>query len=117
MHSQSVTELYAGDTSDVWELGFVTSAPGTKPVVRADLDPNFSCQIAVQGTVLVAARPVTVKTADNTRFRAWLTPAETRALGAGEWVIGIELRNPTLVPPLVKEVQRKIRIFAEAVPA
>lgn len=117
MLSQSVVDLYAGDTSDVWELGFVASAPGVKPVVLADLDANFSCRIAVRGTVLVSPRPVIVKNADNTRFRAWLTPAETLALGPGEWVVGIELRNPTLIPPLVKEVQRKIRIFAEAVPA
>ena len=116
MISGPIAELYAGDTSGVWELGFVTSAAGVKPVVLADLDGNFSCRIAVQGTAM-AARAVTVKTGDNLRFRAWLTPAETLALGPGDYVVGIELRNPTLVPPLVKELQRRIRIRAEAVPA
>lgn len=115
MNSGTVAELYAGDTSDVWELGFVTSLPGVKPAVLADLDGNFSCRIAVQGQALT--RAVTLKTGDNLRFRAWLTPAETATLGPGEFVVGIELRNPTLVPPLVKEVQRRIRIRAEAVPA
>lgn len=117
MRSQSVAELYAGDTSDVWELGFRTSPAGVKPVILADLDNNFTCRIAVLETTAVAARDVTVKNAANDRFRAWLTPAETRALGPGDWTVGIELRNPTLIPPLVQEVQRRIRIYPEAVPA
>ena len=114
MSSGTRAECYAGDTSDVWELGFVTSEPGVKPVTLADLDGNFTCKIAVKGSTV--ARAVTVKTGDNQRFRAWLTPAETAQLGAGEWTVGIELRNPTLVPPLVKEVHRTLWIREEAVP-
>ena len=115
MTSGSLAELYAGDTSDVWEVGFVASLPGVKPVVLADLDNNFSCRIAVKGSVI--ARAVTVKNAGNTRFRAWLTPAETAQLGPGDWTVGIEIRNPTLIPPLVREVQRRLRIREGAVPA
>lgn len=116
MTSRYLAELSSGDTSDVWEVGFVTSPPGVRPAVLAVLDGNFTCRIAVQGTALVSPREVTVKNAAGTRFRAWLTPAETRALGPGDWVVGIELSNPALSPPLVKEVQRGLRIFAEAVP-
>lgn len=115
MQSGSRAECYAGDTSDVWEVGFVTSAPGVRPVVLADLTEGFTCRIAVKDSAI--AREVTVRTADDLRFRAWLTPAETAQLGPGEWTVGIELRNPALVPPLVKEVHRKLWIHPEAVPA
>jgi hypothetical protein len=111
----TIAECYSGDTSDVWEVGFVESAAGVRPVVLADLDGNFTCRIAVLGSTI--ARAVTVKTVANDRFRAWLTPEETAVLGPGDWVVGVELRNPTLVPPLVKEVHRTLRIRAEAVPA
>lgn len=115
MTSGSLAELYAGDTSDVWEIGFVASAPGVKPVVLAALDSNFSCRIAVKGSTI--ARAVTIKNTENTRFRAWLTPAETTLLGPGDRIVGIEIRNSTLIPPLVREVQRRLRIREEAVPA
>ena len=110
-------DIVAGDTSDVWEIGLVTSAPGIKPVELAALDVNFSCWIGVAGAVPAIQRQVTVKNAANTRFRAWLTPAETTALGLGIWLVGIELRNPTLSPPLVAEVQRRVGINPGAVPA
>jgi hypothetical protein len=116
MNSGSRAECYAGDTSDVWEVGFRTSADGVKPIVLADLDGNFSCRIAVKNSTMTP-RAVTVKTGDNQRFRAWLTPEETEALGVGEWIVGIEIRNPTLIPALVKEVHRKLWILEQAVPA
>lgn len=116
MSSGTRAECYAGDTSPVWELAFRASAEGVKPVVLADLDGNFSCRIAVPGSPGVAPRAVTVKTADNLRFRAWLTPDETAGLGPGEWTVGIEIRNPTLVPPLVQEIHRTLWIRDQAVP-
>lgn len=115
MGNATLAELYAGDTSDVWELGFVTSAAGVKPVVLADLDPSFTCRIAVLDAAPAINRAVTIKNGANTRFRVWLTPAETAALGEGDWTVGIELSNATLSPPLVQEVQRRIRIRAQAV--
>lgn len=115
MSCGAVAEIYAGDTSDVWEVGFVTSAPGALPIELAALDGNFSCRIAVMGSDI--ARAVTGKNQAANRFRAYLTPAETEALGPGDWTVGIELRNPTLDPPLVQEVHRRIRILEQAVPA
>lgn len=117
MPTISRTDIVAGDTSDVWEIGLVTSASGVKPVVLAALDVNFTCWIGVAAAVPPIQRQVTVKNAANTRFRAWLTPAETAALGLGVWLVGIELRNPTLIPPLIAEVQRRVGINPGAVTA
>lgn len=111
------SDIVAGDTSDVWEIGLVTSAPGIKPVELADLDVNFTCWIGVAGAAPPIQRQVVAKNAANTRFRAWLTPAETTALGPGVHLVGIELRNPALSPPLVSEKQRLVGIKPGAVPA
>lgn len=102
--------IYAGDTSDVWEIGLVTSAPGVTPVVLATLDVNFTCWLTVKGAVPPISRAITTKNAANTRFLVWLTPAETLALAKGTFQVGIELRNPTLIPPLVREVHRAVVI-------
>lgn len=120
--SSTVTDIYAGDTSKVWEVGWVTSEPGVRPVTLADLDSNYACRIAVRawtgtgaGAEVMAARAVTTKNGANSRFRASLTPAETAALDPGDYVVGIELTNATLVPPLVQEVHRRVRIWPAAV--
>lgn len=108
--------LFAGDTSDVWEVGLVTSAEGALPIVRADLDGNFSCRLVVANAQPPIARVVAVKSIDNTQFLAWLTPEETLALGKGTWQVGIELRNLALVPPLVREIHEVVRIEPGLVP-
>lgn len=120
--SSTVADTYAGDTSKVWEVGWVTSEPGVRPAVLADLDSNYACRIAVRawtgsaaGAEVMAARAVTAKNDANTRFRASLTPAETADLAPGEYVVGIELANATLEPPLVQQVQRRVRIWPAAV--
>ena len=107
----SVTKFYAGDTSDIWEVGFILSEPDN----LATLDEDFSCRIAVLEAPDFAARAVPDKNAENTRFRAWLTPEETFALGPGVWTVGIEISNPAMSPPLVKEVHRRIRIEPQVV--
>jgi hypothetical protein len=115
MTTFSRVEIYVGDTSPVWEIGFVISLPGARPVVLAELDSNFSCRIAVENASPAILREVTAKNEASERFRAWLTPEETLALGAGDWTVGIELRNSTLSPPLVQEVQGVVRIRSQVV--
>lgn len=106
----AICEIYAGDTSDVWEVGF-EDATGALTA----LDANFSCQLTVADSAI--DRAVTAQDDDGTRFRAWLTPEETATLGQGRWQVGIELRNPTLSPPLVREFQVLVRIARGVVPS
>ncbi len=108
--------IYAGDTSDVWEIGLVVSAVGVEPAVLATLDGNFTCRLVVPHDTAPISRAINAKNGDNTRFLAWLTPAETLALGKGTHRIGIELRNPSLVPELVRETHRAVVINAALVP-
>ncbi len=115
MTNQSMQTLFAGDSSDVWEFGLVTSAEGA-PVVLAQLDGNFSCRLVVVGAQPPIIRAVTDKNAANTRFLAWLTPVETMALGKGTWQVGLELRNLALQPPLVREKHEVLRIEPGLVP-
>lgn len=110
--------MNVGDTSCVWEVGFITSLQGVLPIVLANLDGNFFCQLEVRdskGNTTSVARNVTTKTVDNKRFTVWLTPAETAALGAGDWIVGIELRNATLTPPLVKELHKRVCLQGQVV--
>ncbi len=108
--------IFAGDTSDIWEVGLVTSDVGVLPVELADLDGNFACRIVVPEAQPAIARVVAIKNLANTRFLAWLTPEETLALGKGTWRVGIELRNLALVPPLVREIHEVVRIEEGLVP-
>lgn len=110
-------EISAGDTSEVWEVGFVTSAKDVVPITLADLDVNFTCFLTVYRASPAITRQISSKNAGNTRFRAWLTPAETLALARGTWLVGLEIRNPALNPPLVKEAHVSVRIVKPLVPA
>lgn len=111
MTTQNIAEVISGDTSDIWELGFVTSAPGARPVVLAELDASFSLTIKVLGAGTPAERVITAKNAANTRFLACLLPSETEALAPGEYTVDLKLSNPTLSPALVKTLRRKIKIW------
>lgn len=106
-------KLIAGDSSTIWEVGFQTSADGIAPVVLAALDPNFTCRLAVGGTII--DRAVTEKNQENNRFRAWLTPAESLTL-SGVVTVGIQISNATLNAPLVLEHQVKIQMKRGVVP-
>lgn len=99
------TAIVAGDSGPVFEIGHRTSASIRSAIVLADLDPNYSCWFAVAEADPAILRAVTDKAGANTRFRASLTPAETAALGPGIWHLALELRNPTLDPPLIAEKQ------------
>ena len=112
----SVQTIFAGDTSDVWEVGLVTTPPGTRPPRYEPRVPAFTCWLAVEGAAPPIAREITAKDVMNTKFLAWLTPAESLALGTGSWRVGIELRNPAMVPPLVREAHAVVRIVAGLVP-
>lgn len=100
----------------IWEIGHALSPEGVKPVVLATLDANYRCYARVLGVTSFAEREVLSKNGDNTRFRCCLLPTETEALGAGEFTAVFELRNPTLDPPLVREVHRKIRLWPQGRP-
>ena len=72
-------DIFAGDSSDVWEIGFPVSPEGVRPVELAELDSNFSCRLAVKGSTPAIDRAVSAKNEANTRFLAFLTTAETTA--------------------------------------
>ena len=113
--------IRAGDTSDVWEIGLVTSPVGTKPPIYAALGVGDSCWLTVPGAFPPIAREVTAKDVSGRLFLAWLTPAETLALfnqRPGAWQIGLELRMPGLVPALVREIDPApvVKIVAGLVP-
>ena len=111
--------IFAGDTSDVWELGFVVSDEGAA-LELAELDPawGWACSLAVRGPAGNAlSRAVTTHNEAGNRFLAWLTPAETALLGPGLWTVAIELRNPDLSPPFAREVHRRVRIRPGVIPA
>lgn len=107
-------ESIAGDTSDVWEIGFDTSNEGEE-LDLATLTGDFSCRIAVRDADPVIDREITDKNTAGDRFRAWLTSEETRALGPRTWSVGIQITNLTLSPPLVKEHQLKLKLSREIV--
>jgi hypothetical protein len=92
----------AGNSSPIWERGFQSSLPGITPVVIEDLTADYTCRIAVLGTLI--DREVTAKTGDNKYFRAWLTPEETATL-SGVATVSIIIRNNVLVPALAIEYQ------------
>lgn len=105
MDAAEIYRCLAGDGTDIWELGFRTSADD-EPLALATLDANFACQLTV-GSV---NRAVTLKNDDNTRFRIALTGAETAALGVGNHVVNMRITNATLSPPLAKSKQVMLRI-------
>lgn len=113
-HIAAQTSLFIGDSSPIWEVAFQTSAEGVTPIELATLDGTYSCRIAVQGTAI--DRAITEKTADNKYFRAWLTPAETLQLTPGIKMVGIQIKNDSLTPPLVLEYQVVLNVSQGIVP-
>lgn len=105
MEAADIYRCLVGDGTDIWELGFQTSADG-EPLALATLDVNFACQL----TVGAVDRAVTLKNGDNNRFRIALTGAETTTLGKGDHVVNIRITNATLSPPLAKSRQVLLRI-------
>lgn len=114
--SDEIEEISAGDTSPVWEVGFATSVEGELPLVLADLDVNFTCRLSVLNSEPPIDKVIVTKNVANNRFRAWLTPTETLALGKGRWKVGIQISNPALNPPLVKEEHITLKIITPYVP-
>lgn len=111
--------IYAGDTGDVWETGVDTAAAGS-PESLAELDVNYTCQLLVRKTGTSATpidRMINDKNLAGTLFLSWLTPAETAALGAGTFEVAHVIRNPTLSPPLVRELRDTVRIEKSIKPA
>lgn len=107
--------IVEGDTGPEWQIGHRTSPSIRVAPELADLVAAYSCWLAVAESAPAILREVTDTTVDNTRFRVWLTPEETAALGPGTRMVGIELRNPALDPPLIAEVQWSLQILAGVV--
>lgn len=88
--------IYKGDTAGPWNVG-VTRDDGSLETISAP----WTCKIRVGGTAI--DRAVSDRTADNLRFIAALTPAETLALSEQQYVVAIEIENPTTTPPVRRE--------------
>lgn len=113
MKSQSMLEIVAGDTAGIWKVSHVTSEPGARPVVRADLSAGYACTIKAvdaAGATVVAERAVSVLSSDDLYFLAALNPAETDTIPPGDVTVAIQLSNPSLVPPLRKERHFPLRV-------
>ena len=102
-----IYSLTAGDSSVIWDFGFAVSDPGITPVVLADMSNGFSCHLKVPGTAI--NRAVITISQDGKYFRAFLSPSETANL-SGLLTLVVELRNASMVPPLVRETQLRIRV-------
>ena len=114
MSELQIIECVLGDTSQVIELGVQTSAKNILPRTVATLDANYSCKISAAGAIAIN-RAVSDKTVDSLYFRGWFTPTETTALGVGNHLMGMQITNNNLAPPLVKEKQWRLVIVAQAV--
>ena len=112
MSDIEVIECYIGDTSDILELGVQLSPERAGRRILATLDGNYTCKIGIKDGAI--NRSVTEKTADDLYFRGWLTPAETGSLTVGDYILGMQISNPTTTPPIVKEKQWILRIGAQA---
>lgn len=107
MEFAEVYRCLAGDSSDIWELGFQISSDDA-PLVLADLDDNFTCRLSVEGTNI--DRDVSLKNDANNRFRIALTPSETDGLEKADYIVNLKIINDTLTPPLAKTKQVLLRI-------
>jgi hypothetical protein len=107
MQFSKVYRCLAGDVSDIWEVGFQTSAEG-ETLTLATLDSNFTCRVSVPG--LAIDRAVSVKNGANDRFIVALTEAETTLLGKGDHIVHLKISNATLSPPLAKTKQVLLRV-------
>lgn len=114
MKSQSRLEIVQGDTAGIWKVSHIVSAPGEKPVVRADLSVGgYVCSIKAINADLtdaVAERAVVTLSDDNFYFLAALFPAETATVDPGEIKVGLQLSNLTLTPPLRVERHRRVLV-------
>jgi hypothetical protein len=102
--------IVQGDTAGVWLVFHDTDGNGTP----APLTGDYSCRIAVKGKPI--NRLVTDKNAENTKFLAFLTPTETDTLEVGTHLVGLQIVNTALVPPLRREIQIELQVVAQVVP-
>lgn len=101
--------IVQGDTAGVWLVFHDVDGKGTP----APLTNDYSCRIAVKNSAI--DRNVPDKNAENTKFLAFLTPTETNGLAVGVHVVGLQIVNPNLVPPLRREIQIDLQVVAQVV--
>ena len=104
--------IIAGDTSDVWEVG--VRSPANQLIALG----SASCRMVAidqAGNIKVDRMITDLNPAEN-RFQAWLTGAETDAMGAGTFRVAFLLVDLTQVPPLERELQEVVRIEPSIVP-
>lgn len=107
-NSDIAFNLTKGNTSDIIYV---------RPSILngATLDCNWTCSSTVTddaGNIVVDEFSVTDKSADNTEFKAFLTPSQTLQLSTNnsEYVWSIQLRNPVLSPPIVSDLNFSIGV-------
>lgn len=95
-------DIYQGDTTDV-VLVYPEGVTGS-------LLPDWSCDLTVRDSEddVVLTRPVTDVV--DEKFRVYLTPTETEALGEGSFLLVAELKNPNTTPPVNREVHLTLKI-------
>lgn len=108
-----IYSIIAGDSSQIWDIGFNSEEDPLADPVLADMADGFSCRIVVPGTTI--DREVAAISTDGHYFRAALLATETIDL-LGVYTVAIELRNPGMQPPLVRETHIRIRVSPGLVP-
>ena len=97
--SEDSYTIYVGDTTDIVYVAPSVLDGGT-------IDANWSCSQQVinnKGQVVISEVAITTKSADNTEFKCYLTPAQTATLSPGTHTWIIQVVNSTLTPVITKE--------------
>ena len=115
MTEPDTKKIYKGDTGPIKNV-YPEALDG------AAMDSNWTCKIAVNdpgGNAIVAARAVTTKTGDNTKFVAYLTPSETAQLAVTgdytDYEEVIQLTNSTITPSFNREYKTILRVIEDGI--
>jgi len=80
------------------------------------LDSNYTCRISVPTADPPIEREVTAKNSENTRFLAFLTPAETATMEETDHLVYVCIENTTLTVPMSVEYKFKYDIEKSGFP-
>jgi hypothetical protein len=108
-----------GNTGPLWRVG-VQSFDDEGLPIEGQLEDlslaGWACTIAVPTAESAISRAVTVLSADNTRFLAQLTPAETETMNDELHVVAIEVTNPNTTPAFNIEHHVELIIENQLIP-
>ena len=108
-----------GNTGPLWRVGVQAFDNEGLPIDGQFEDlsvAGWACTIAVPTAGTPISRPVIVLSADNTRFLAQLTPAETDDMNDELHVVAIEVSNPNTTPPFNIETHVELIIENQKIP-